>query len=62
MLQFCIIRMYVVSIVFFAFGRVKLALIVMNTKQLVTGGEIAGTAATDRPNVRSPKGAQVLSP
>ena len=107
MLQFCITWMYVVSIVFFVLGGCKLALIVMNTKQLVTGGEIAGTATTaaptfctflcstrtpkgttlkfhpldesrgsglwpmkghigtaaaDRPNVRSPKGAQVLSP
>ena len=41
--------MDVVSIVFFVLGGCKLALIVMNTKQLVTGGEIAGTAATAAP-------------
>ena len=41
--------MYVLSIVFFAFWRCKWSLIVMNTKQLVTGGEIAGTAATAAP-------------
>ena len=63
MLQFCITWMDVVSIVFFVLGGCKLALIVMNTKQLVTRGEIAGTATTDRSifceflcSTRTPKG------